>query len=85
MVPPPDAVVGMHGPRAPGCCQRHLGLGDSLPIGPPPIADGIAATGCNMGAGDNLVSDTTGGVHSQPATEQSSGLISETVVLKNVK
>ena len=85
MVPPPDAVVGRHGPRAPGICQRCLGFGDSLPIGPPPIADRIATTGCNMGAGDNLVRDATGGVHSQPATKQCSGLVQDIVVLENVK
>ena len=84
-MPPPDAVVGRHGPREPGYCQRRVGFGDSLPVRPPPIADGIATTGCNMGAGDNLVRDATGGVHSQPATKQSAGLILETVVLKNVK
>ena len=82
MVPPLDAVVGRHGPRASGC---HIGFGNSLPIGPPPITDGIAATGRNMGAGDNLVRGATDGVHSQPATEQSSGLKSEAVVLENVK
>ena len=84
-MPPPDAVVGKHGPRAPGCCQCHLGFSNSLPIGPPPIADGIAPTGCDMGAGDNLVRDATGVVHSQPATEQCSGLVQHTVVLENVK
>ena len=85
MVLPPDAVVGRHGPRAPGRCQCRLGFGNSLPIGPPPIANGIATTGCDMGAGDNLVRDTTGGVHGQPATEQCSGLIQDAVVLKKVK
>ena len=85
MVPPSDAVVGRHGPRMPRHCQRCLGFGDSLPVGPPPITDGIATTGCDMGAGDNLVRDATGGVHSQPATEQSSGLKPEAVVLENVK
>ena len=85
MVPPPDAVVGMHGPRAPVRCQCHLGFGNSLSVRLPPIADGIATTGCDMGAGDNLVRDATGGLHSQPATKQSSGLIPETVVLENIK
>ena len=54
-MPPPDAVVGRHGTKASGCCQCRLEFGDSLPIGPPLMADGIAATGCDMGAGDNLV------------------------------
>ena len=61
------------------------GFDNSLPIGPPPIPDGIAASGCAMEAGDNLVRDTTGGVHSQPATKWSSGLKPDTVVLKNIK
>ena len=85
MVPPPDAVVGRHGPREPGHCQRHLGFGDSLPVGPPPIANGIAATGYDMGAGDNLVRDTTGGVHNQSATKQCSGLVQDIVVHKYIK
>ena len=85
MVPPPDAVVGRHGPREPGCCQRHIGFGNSLPIGPPPIANGVAATGCDMGARDNLVSDATGGVHSQSATKHCSGLVQDIMVLENVK
>ena len=85
MVPPPDAVVGRHGPRASGCCQRHVGFGNSLPIGPPPIADGIAASGCDMGARDNLVRDATGGVQSQPATKQFSGLVQDMKVHKNIK
>ena len=85
MVPPPDAVVGRHSPRVPGRCQCHLGFGNSLPVGPPPITDGIATTGCDMGAGDNLIRDATGGVHSQPATKQSSGLIQDAVVLENIK
>ena len=42
-------------------------------------------TGCDMGAGDNLVRDTTGGVHSHPATKQCSGLVQDIVVLENVK
>ena len=84
-MPPLDAVVGRHDPRAPGRCQRHLGFGDSLPVGPLPIADGIATTGCDMGAGDNLVRDATGGVHSQPATKQRSGLVQDIVVLENIK
>ena len=73
MVPPPDAVVGRHGPRAPGLCQRRVGFGDSSPFSPPAIADGIATFGCDIGAGDNLVRGTTGGAHSQLATEESSG------------
>ena len=85
MVPPLDAVVGRHGPREPGRCQHRLGFGNSLPIGPPPIADGIATTGCNMGAGDNLVMDATGVVHNQPATVQYSGLVQDTMVLENIK
>ena len=85
MVPHPDAVVGRHGPREPGHCQCCLGFGDSLPIGPPTIIDGVIATGCDMGAGDNLVRDATGGIHSQPATEQSSGLKPEAVMLENIK
>ena len=85
MVSAPDTIVGRHGPRAPGSCQCRLGFGDSLPVGPPPIADGIAATGCNMGAGENLVSDATGGLHSQPATKQYSGLVQDILVLENVK
>ena len=84
-MPPPDAVVGRHGPRAPGRCQRFLGFGNSLPVRPLPIGDGVATTGCAMGAGDSLVRDATGGVHSQPTTKQSSGLIPEAVVHENVK
>ena len=71
MVPPPDAIVGRHGPRAPGSCQCRIGFGDSLPIGPPPIADGIATSGCTMEAGDNLARGAIGGAQSQPATEES--------------
>ena len=85
MVPPPDAVVGRHGPRAPGRCQCRVGFGDSLPIRPPPIANEVTTFGCDMGAGDNLVRDATGGVHSQPASEQSSGLKPEAVVLETIK
>ena len=85
VVPPRDAVVGSHGPRAPCRCQHRVGFGDSSPIRPQPITDGIATTGSNMGAGDNLVRDAAGGVHRQPATEQSSGLIPEAVVLVNIK
>ena len=69
VVPPPDAVEGRHGPKVPCCCQRRVGFGDSLPIGPPPIADGIAANGCDMEAGDNLARDATVGAHHQLATE----------------
>ena len=83
-MPPPDAVVGRHGPRAPGHCQCYIGFGNSLPIRPPPIADGVATTGYNMGAGGNLVRDTAGGIHRQPATEQRSGLKLEAVVLQNI-
>ena len=85
MVLPPDAVVGRHGPRASGCCQFHVGFGNSLPIGPPPIADGITASGCDMGAGDNLVRGATGGVQSQPATKQCSGFVYDVVVYKSIK
>ena len=63
-------------------------LGDHtwpLTIRPPPISDGVAASGCSMGAGDNLVRGATGGVHSQPVTKLSSGLKPEAVVLENVK
>ena len=84
-MPPLDAVVGRHGQRVPGHCQHHVGFGDSLPVRPPPISDGIAASGCSVGAGDNLVRDAAVGVHSQPATEQSSGLKPEAVVLENIK
>ena len=82
MVPPLDAVVGRHGPRASGC---HIGFGDSLLIRPPPIADGIAALGCAMEARDNLVRGTTGGVQSQPAIKQYSGLVQDALVHENVK
>ena len=85
MVPPPDAVVGRHGPRAAGYCQCRVGFGDSLPIGSPPIADGIAASGCAMGARDNLVRGTTGGVQSQPATKQCSGLVQDVMVHESIK
>ena len=84
-MPPPDTVVGRHGPRAPGRCQRRVGFGDSLPVRPPCISDGVAAFDCSMGAGDNLVRDATGGVHSQPATKQDSGLKPEAVMLENIK
>ena len=84
-MPPLDAVVGRQGPRAPCSYQRCVGFGDGLPIRPPPISDGIAASGCSVGAGDNLVRDTAVGVHSQPATKLSSGLKPEAVVLENVK
>ena len=85
MVPTLDAVAGRHDPSVPGRRQCHLGFGDSLPVGPPPIADGIATTGCDMGGRNNLVRDATGGLHSQPATKQCSGLIQDAVVLENVK
>ena len=85
MVLPPDAVVGRHGPKASGCCQCHVGFGNTLPIGPPPIDDGIAASGCAMGAGDNLVRGATGSLHSQPTTKQCSGLVQDVVVLENIK
>ena len=84
-MPPLDAVVGGHGPRAPGSCQCYVGFGNSLPIGPPPIADGIAASGCDMGARDNLVRDATGGVQSLTATEKCSGLVQDVVVHEKVK
>ena len=84
VVPPLYAVVGKYGPRAPGCCQCRIGFGDSLTIRPPPISDEIPVSGCSVGAGDNLVRDAAVGVHSQPATEQSSGLLPETVVLQNI-
>ena len=85
MVPPLDAVVGRHGPRAPGCCQRRVGFGDSSSIRPPPIADGVATFGCDMGAGDNLVRGATGSAHSQPATKESSGLVQNEMVHQSVK
>ena len=69
VVPPPDAVVGSHGPRAPVSCQNCIGFGDSLPIGPPPIADGIAPFGCAMEVRDNVVMGTTGGALRQLATK----------------
>ena len=84
-MPPPDAVVGRHGPKAPGSCQCHVGFGNSLTIRPPPISDGIAASGCSVGAGDNLVRDASDGVHSQPAAKQSSGLKPEALLLEKVK
>ena len=80
MVPPPDAVVGRHGPRVSGHCQRRVGFGDSLPVGPPPIADGTATSGCAMEAGENLVRGATGGAQSQPATKQHSVLIQDVMV-----
>ena len=80
MVPPADAVVGRHGPRAPGHCQCHVGFGDSSPIRAPPIADGVSAFGYDMGAGDNLVRGATGGAHSQPVTKESSGLVRNEMV-----
>ena len=83
-MPPPD-IVGRHDPGAPGSCQCCVGFGDSLPIGPPLIADGIATVGCAMEAGDNLVRGATGGAHSQPATEESSGPVRDVLVHKSVK
>ena len=85
VVPPPDAVVGRYGARAPGHCQHHIGLGDSSPISPLPIANGIATFGCDMGAGDNLVRGATGGAHSQPASEESSGSLQKAMVHQSVK
>ena len=64
VVPPPDAVVGRHSPKVPGHCQCYVGFGNSLPVGPPPIADGIATAACAMKAGDNLVRGATGGAQS---------------------
>ena len=85
MVPTPDAVVGRHGPIAPGSCQHHVGFGDSSPVRPPPIADGVATFGCDMGAGDSLVRGATGGIHCQPATKDSSGSFRKVVVHQSVK
>ena len=47
--------------------------------------DGIATFGCAMEAGDTLVRGTTGGVHSQPATGESTGLVQDAVVYKSIK
>ena len=80
VVPCPDAAVGRHGPRAPGRCQRRVGFGDSLPVRLPPINDGVAAFGCSMGAGDNLVRGVTGGALCRPANKDSSGLFQDELV-----
>ena len=85
MVPPPDAVVGRHGPRAPSSFQRHIGFGNSSPISCPPIANGVATFGCDMEAGDNLVKGATGGAHSQLATEEGSGPLRKVMVHQIVK
>ena len=85
VVPPPDAVVGRRGPRAPGSCQSRVGFSEHLPIGSPPIADGIATSGCAMKAGDNLVRGATSGTHSQPATEESTGCVREAMVQESIK
>ena len=69
VTPPPDAVARRCGSKEPGRCQRRVGFGESLPIGPPPIADGIATSGCDMGAGDNLARGTAGHAQRQPATK----------------
>ena len=84
MVPPPDAFVGRHGPRASGCCQSCIGFSNSLPIGPPPIADRITASGCDMGAGDNLVRGATAGVQSQPAIKHCYGVVQDVVMHENI-
>ena len=77
--------MGMHRPRASGCCQHCVGFGNSLPMGSPPIADGITASGCAMEAEDNLVRGAAGGLQSQPAAKQHFGLVQDVMVHKNVK
>ena len=81
----PRCCCGEAFPRAPGHCQCRVGFGNSLPIRPPPISDGVAAFGCSMGAGDNLVSGAAGGAHNQPVTKQSSGLFWDELVQQCVK
>ena len=61
---PPDAVVGQRSSGALECSQCHIGFGDCLPIGPPPIADGI------LGAGDNPARGTAGLAHHQSIFER---------------
>ena len=50
----PGCCCGEVWPKRASCYQRSIGSGDSLPIGPPPIAEGIATSGCNMEVGTNL-------------------------------
>ena len=84
VLPPLDAVVERHGPRAPDSCQCHVGFGNSLPIGPPPIVDRTTTIGCAMEAVDNLVRGTTGGAFSQLATEECTGFVRDVVVQESV-
>ena len=61
---PPDAVVGWQSSRELECSQCCVGFGDYLPIGPPPIANGI------LGAGDKPARDTAGLSHHQSTSER---------------
>ena len=61
---PPDAVVGQQSSRELECSQCHIGFGDWLPIGPPPIADGI------LGAGDTPVRVIGGLAQHQSTSER---------------
>ena len=61
---PPDAVVGQQSSIELDCSQRRVGFGDCLPIGPPPIADGI------LEAGDTPARGTAGLAHHQSTTER---------------
>ena len=59
-----DAVVGQQSSIELVCSQRHVEFGVCLPIGPPPIADGI------LGAGDTPARGTAGLAHHQSTSER---------------
>ena len=61
---PPDAVVGQQSSRDLEGNQRCVRFGDCLPIGPPPIADGI------LGAADSPARGAAGLAHHKSTSER---------------